>query len=138
MQDPSIQDNPLSKQCNTSTCYAAPVMQPHLLCKHLHQLLCRTSNATPAMRSTCCLCKPPQQIPAKRPLLSDTPTKMIEPRREIYRNLGRNSSLNFRHKPTLTSQLNHSTTRANKQTYTHEMLCNLLNYSGHESLLINF
>src|SRR6218665_1147380 len=46
MQDPSIQDNPLSKQCNTSTCYAAPVMQPHLLCKHLHhnQLLCRTDN----------------------------------------------------------------------------------------------
>src|SRR6218665_3321433 len=128
MQDPSIQDNPLSKQCNTNTpyantctsCNAAPLMQ------------------TPATQSTCCLCKSPQQIPAKGPHLSDTPTKMIEPRREIYRNLGRNSSLNFRHKPTLTSQLNHSTTRANKQTYTHEMLCNLLNYSGHESLLINF
>src|SRR6218665_4054813 len=68
---------------NTCTsCYAAPLMQ------------------TPATQSTCCLCKPPQQIPAKGPLLSDTPTKMIEPRREIYLNLGRISSLNFRHKPT--------------------------------------
>src|SRR6218665_502147 len=69
-----------------------PAMQPHLLCKHLHKLLCCTSNATPAMRSTCCLCKPPQQLPANGPLLSDTPTKRIEPRREIYRNLGRISA----------------------------------------------
>src|SRR6218665_316997 len=46
MQDPSIQDNPLSKQCNTSTCQATPVMLcKHLLCKHLHQLQSRTSNA---------------------------------------------------------------------------------------------
>src|SRR6218665_2369355 len=107
MQDPSIQDNPLSKQCNTSTCYAAPVMQPHLLCKHLHQLLCRTSYANtrtscyaaPAMRSTCYAMHLLQNS-RQEPLLSDTPIKMIEPRRKIYRNLGRNSSLNFRHKPT--------------------------------------
>src|SRR6218665_3857350 len=129
MQDPSIQDNPLSKQCNTSTSYATTCYaNPSTSCKAAPPM------QTPATQSTCCLCKSPQQIPAKGPHLSDTPTKI----REIYRNLGRISSLNFRHKPTETSQLNHSTTRANKQTYTHEMLCNLLNYSGHESLLINF
>src|SRR6218665_2449045 len=100
MQDPSIQDNPLSKQCNTSTCYAAPDMQPHLLCKHLHQLLCRTCNAkhlqceAPAMRSTC------SKLPAKEPL----PTRNAHQNdRTQTRNLSKfrpNFSLNFRHKPT--------------------------------------
>src|SRR6218665_535607 len=64
----------------------APAAMPHLLCE------------TPAMRSTCC--EAPAANSRQEPLLSDRPTKMIEPRREIYRNLGRNSSLNFRHKPT--------------------------------------
>src|SRR6218665_216249 len=38
MQDPSIQDNPLSKQCNTSTSYANT---------------CTSCNAAPLMRNTC-------------------------------------------------------------------------------------
>src|SRR6218665_824907 len=64
MQDPSIQDNPLNKQCNTSTSYANT---------------CTSCNAapltqTPATQSTCCLCKPLHEIPAKGPHLSDTPT----------------------------------------------------------------
>src|SRR6218665_967142 len=68
---------------NTCTsCYAAPLMQ------------------TPAMLSTCCLCKPPQQIPAKGPL----PTRNAHQNdRTQTRNLSKfrlNCSLNFRHKPT--------------------------------------
>src|SRR6218665_3761921 len=97
MEDPSIQDNPLCKQCNTSTCYAAPVMQPHLLCKHLHhnQLLCRTYNATHLLCET-----PAASFPPMSRSLLETPTEYA---RTQTRNLSKfrpNFSLNFRHKPT--------------------------------------
>ena len=132
MQDPSIQDNPLSKQCNTSTCYAAPVMQPHLLCKHLHQLLCRTSNA-----NTCY---------AKHLLLIQTTAansrQRAAPIRYAHQN-DRTQTRNlskFRPKfqpkfPTQTHvdfSIEPQHIQNNKQTYTHEMLCKLLNYSGHK------
>src|SRR6218665_1551853 len=83
LQDPSIQDNPLSKQCNTSTCYAtAPLMQTPAPAAMLH-LQCNTCYAKHLL-----LIQTPAPNSRQRPLLSDTPTKMIEPRREIYRNLG--------------------------------------------------
>src|SRR6218665_29192 len=45
LQDPSIQDNALSKQCNTSTCYAtAPLMQTPAPAAMLH-LQCNTCYA---------------------------------------------------------------------------------------------
>src|SRR6218665_2572516 len=59
MQDPSIQDNPLSNNA-----IQAPAM-PHQLCNRTsYANTCTSCYAaptmqTPAMRSTCCLCKPP-------------------------------------------------------------------------------
>src|SRR6218665_1192589 len=140
MQDSSIQDNPLCKQCNTSTlcrtclcnrtsyantcttCYAAPIMQITGYAKHL--LLMQSTSS---------------KLPAKEPLPSRNAHQNALTQTRNLSKFIPNFSLNFRHKPTETSYLNHSTSRANKQTYTHEMRCNLLNCSGHESLyLINF
>src|SRR6218665_2857148 len=90
MQDPSIQDNPLSKQCNTSTCYAV-----QLCSRTSYANNCTSCYAAPLIQSTCCLCtccEAPAANSRQEPLLSDTPTKTIEPRREIYRNLGRISA----------------------------------------------
>src|SRR6218665_1444182 len=99
MQDPSIQDNPLCKQCNTSTlcrtylcnrisyantctsCYAAPIMQSTCYAKHL--LMQSTSSKLPANESL------PSRN-AHQNVLTQT------------RNLSKfrpNFSLNFRHKP---------------------------------------
>src|SRR6218665_2487660 len=103
MQDPSIQDNPLCKQCNTSTCYAAPVMQPHLLCKQCKSTSCY---AEPIMQSTCyakhllLMQSTSSNLPANEPL----PTRYAHQTALTQtRNLSKfrpNFSLNFRHKHT--------------------------------------
>src|SRR6218665_283813 len=86
--------NSIATRLNARPVYTRQSLKQTMQYKHL---LSHTSYVmqTPATQGTCCLCKPLHQIPAKRPRLSDTPTK-----REIDRNLGRISSLNFRHKPT--------------------------------------
>src|SRR6218665_2173967 len=132
MQDPSIQDNPLCKQCNTSTCYAAPVVQPHLLCKQCKSTSCY---AAPIMQSTCyakhlLMQSTSSKLPAKEPLPSRNAHQNALTQTRNLSKFRPNFSLNFLHKPTQISYLNHNTSRANKQTYTHEMLCNLLNCPG--------
>src|SRR6218665_752524 len=125
--------NSITTQLNARPVYTRQSLKQtmqykHLLCKHLickpkHQLQCRTSNANTCYAKHLLL----MQITTANSRQRTAPLRYAH---QNSRNLGRISSLNFRHKPTETSQLNHSTTRANKQTYTHEMLCNLLNYSG--------
>src|SRR6218665_161991 len=82
VQDPSIQDNPLCKQCNSTSCYAAPIMQSTCYAKHL--LMHSTSSKPPAN-------EPLPSRNAHQNALTQT------------RNLSKfrpNFSLNFRHKPT--------------------------------------
>src|SRR6218665_3457433 len=63
-----------------------PAMQPHLLCKHLHQLLCRTSNAkhllckAPAVYANTCTKFPPKgrSFQIRPPKRSNPDAKFIE------------------------------------------------------------
>src|SRR6218665_3557050 len=115
---------------NANNAIQAPAM-PHQLCNRTSYA--NNARAPAAMQSTS------SKLPANEPLPSRNAHQNALTQTRNLSKFRPNFSLNFRHKPTWISYLNHSTSRANKQTYTHEMLCNLLNCSGHESLyLINF